>query len=635
MDVKNPNSICSDCCEQTHKTPWWKPVFSLLTLLVGIGLDYWQIPLFQNHFRIGWYMIAYIPVAWPVLRLAYSTIITGDVFTEFFLMGLATIGAFALGEYPEAVTVMLFYSLGELAQEKAVGRARGNIKALLDVRPKNARVRIQGQFLDQNPESVKIGSTIQVRKGEKIPLDGILQSNSATLNSSTLTGESRPQIKQKGELVYAGSINESEVVEIMTTKCFGDTSMARILDLVENATALKSKTELFIRKFARIYTPIVFFMALSLTFLPYAFVDHYQFSDWFYRALVFLVISCPCALVISIPLGYFGGLGAASKNGILFKGASFLDTIAQVNTIALDKTGTLTQGNFTIQSITTKNLSKETFMAMVNALETQSTHPIAKTLGAYPVKTKFRALNLREIKGMGISGTVNHSNLLIGNGALFKRQAIPYPPSLDQIVETLILVGIDGQYAGHIVLADSLKPDAQTAISGLKKMGIQVSLLSGDKTSITKKIAKTLGIENAQGGLLPDDKFRALERLKTNPITKIAFVGDGINDAPVLAAADIGIAMGEYGSDVAIETADMIIQNDKPSKIVQAIDIGKSTRKIVWQNIFLAFGVKALVLTLGAGGLTGMWEAVFADVGVALLAIGNAVRLQHMQWPIT
>jgi len=609
-------------------------VISFTMLIIGIGLDYFDVSFFKDWLRIIWYGIAYLPVGFPVVKEGWESIKKGDVFTEFFLMSIATIGAFIIGEYPEGVAVMLFYAVGELFQNAAVNRAKGNIKALLDVRPKEANVFRDGDFKSVNPESVEIGEKIQIRVGEKIPLDGMLLSEKASLNTAALTGESKPDTINKKSKVYAGSINLENVIEVEVTNKFEDSSIARILDLVQNATARKSKTELFIRKFARIYTPIVVFLAIGVTFLPYFFVEDYVFRDWLYRALIFLVISCPCALVISIPLGYFGGLGAASKNGILFKGASFLDAMTKINTLVMDKTGTVTKGVFKIKSIKTFDWDEEEFMNYLMAMEEQSTHPIAKAIMEYQKGTNnFEANKVSEVAGKGLKGMVNGKEVLVGNKALMVSNNIEVPNETESIVESIVLVAIDRKFAGYVVIADELKEDAKETISSLHRVGIKkIMMLSGDKDSITQQVAKDLNIENAKGGLLPEDKLNEVEALKKNSENKVAFIGDGINDAPVLAASDVGIAMGGLGSDVAIETADVIIQTDQPSKVVRAIKIGSSTRKIVWQNIILAFGIKVIVLILGAGGLATMWEAVFADVGVALLAILNAVRLQKMKW---
>lgn len=623
--------------EEASKFKTYLPaIFSFVMLIVGIAIDYFDIfPFFEGWIRIVWYTVAYIPVGFPVIKEGWNSIKNGDFFTEFLLMSIATLGAFAIGEYPEGVAVMLFYAVGELFQNAAVNRAKGNIKALLDVRPNEALVYRDDDFVSVNPETVQIGEKIQVRVGEKIPLDGNLLSEKASVNTAAITGESKPDTIAKGDKVFAGSINLDGVIEIQTTKEFKDSSIARILDMVQNATARKSKTELFIRKFARIYTPIVVFLAIGLTLLPYFFVDDYVFRDWLYRALIFLVISCPCALVISIPLGYFGGLGAASRNGILFKGASFLDAMTQVNTVVMDKTGTVTKGVFKIKEVVNKSTFTEAeFMQYLMAMEEQSTHPIAKAILEYKAEgTDFEATEVSEVAGKGLKGNVNGKTVLVGNKALMTANKIEVPSETDGIVESIVMVAIDGEFAGYVTIADELKEDAHQAIKQIRESGIsKIIMLSGDKDSITQQVAKELNIDWAKGGMLPEDKLNEVEKLKKQPDTKVAFIGDGINDAPVLAASDVGIAMGGLGSDVAIETADVIIQNDQPSKIARAIKIGRSTRSIVWQNIGLAFGVKVVVLILGAGGLATMWEAVFADVGVALLAILNAVRLQKMKW---
>ena len=582
-----------------------------------------------------WYVIAYIPVGRPVIKEAIQALTKGEIFTEFFLMSIATIGAFAIGEYPEGVAVMLFYAVGELFQSAAVRRAKDNIKALLDVRPKIANVLRNGSFVEVNPSDVGIEETIQVKVGEKVPLDGTLLSDKASLNTAALTGESKPQGLLKGESVLAGSINMDGVIEVTTTKLFNDSSVSRILELVQNATSKKAKTELLIRRLAKVYTPIVVYLAIAVCFLPYFFVDDYVFRDWLYRALIFLVISCPCALVISIPLGYFGGLGAASKKGILFKGATYMDRLKEVNTMVMDKTGTVTKGVFKIRDIEIYgDHSKEEFMGLLLAIESKSTHPIAKAIMEYLLEGAIpEATDIKEIAGKGLNGSVSNRQIVVGNKKLMTQFNIATPPELESIVESIVLVGIDNQFAGYVTIADEIKDDAKEIIAAFKKVGIKdILMLSGDKDSITQQVAQELGISKAKGDLLPEDKLTEVEMLKQDSNKIVAFIGDGINDAPVLAASDVGIAMGAMGSDVAIETADVIIQTDQPSKVVTGIQIAKSTQQIIWQNIFLAFAVKIIVLMLGAGGLATMWEAVFADVGVALLAILNAIRLQRMNW---
>ena len=526
-------------------------IISFTMLIIGIGLDYFDVSFFKDWIRIAWYGIAYLPVGFPVVKEGWISIKKGDVFTEFFLMSIATIGAFVIGEYPEGVAVMLFYAVGELFQSAAVNRAKGNIKALLDVRPKEANVFREGDYKSVSPKDVNIGEKIQIRVGEKIPLDGILLSEKASLNTAALTGESKPDSIQKEAKVYAGSINLESVIEVEVTNKFEDSSIARILDLVQNATARKSKTELFIRQFARIYTPIVVFLAIGVTFIPYFFVDDYVFRDWLYRALIFLVISCPCALVISIPLGYFGGLGAASKNGILFKGASFLDAMTKINTLVMDKTGTVTKGVFKIKEVKAIDWKETEFMQYLMAMEEQSTHPIAKAILEYKSEGEdFEAQDVSEIAGKGLKGIVNGKTVLVGNKALMTANNINVPTETESIVESIVLVAIDNQFAGYVVIADELKEDAKETITALHKVGIKnIMMLSGDKDSITQQVAKELNIENAKGDLLPEDKLNEVEILKKNPENKVAFIGDGINDAPVLAASNVGIAMGGLGSD--------------------------------------------------------------------------------------
>ena len=623
----------------TEESKWkdYAPaLISLALLLSGIAFDQWLRPaFFTGYVRLAWYVAAYLPVGWPVAMRAFRAIRRADFFTEFFLMSLATMGAFAIGEYPEGVAVMLFYAIGELFQDAAVNRARRSIKALLDIRPDAATVQRNGSWQTVKPQDVAIGETIQVKAGEKVPLDGEMLSPNSSFNTAALTGESKPSTFSKGETVLAGMLNLDKVIEVKVTKKFADSSISRILDMVQNATTRKAQTELFIRKFARIYTPIVVVLALALTFLPYFFVDDYVFRDWLYRALIFLVISCPCALTVAIPLGYFGGIGAASRHGILFKGSNFLDLMTKVNTIVMDKTGTLTEGVFKVQQIKAIAGSENELLRLVAALETQSTHPIAKAVVAHAgdVTALPKAEAVEEISGHGLKGKVEGKEILAGNLKLLDKFGITYDAAVKEIVETIVVAAVDGTYAGYITIADKLKEDAKSAVARMKAAGIrQTVMLSGDKTSITQKVGNELGVDEAFGDLLPEHKVQKVEALKKDKSRVIAFVGDGINDAPVLALSDVGMAMGGLGSDAAIETADVVIQTDQPSRIVTAIQIGKATRRVVWQNIDLAFGVKLIVMALGAGGLATMWEAVFADVGVALLAILNAVRVQKMKF---
>lgn len=610
-------------------------IFSFLLLIIGITLDYFDVSFFKQWVRLLWYTFAYLPVGLPVVKEAIKNLKNGEVFTEFFLMSIATIGAFSIGEYPEGVAVMLFYAVGELFQASAVKRAKNNITALLDVRPKTANIFRNNTYQVINPIDVKIGEKIQVKVGEKVPLDGVLCSEKASLNTAAITGESTPKSILVGEKVLAGSINMESVIELKVTKLFNDSSIARILDLVQNATSKKAKTELLIRKLAKVYTPIVVYLAIGVCFIPYFFVQDYVFSKWLYRSLIFLVISCPCALVISIPLGYFGGLGAASKNGILFKGAMYLDKLTKVNTIVMDKTGTVTKGVFKINQIKIYNkLQEQEFMSLLLAMESKSTHPIAKALLEYKLTKPIPdSTSIREIAGKGLVGFVNEKLIVVGNKKLLTQFNIETPMIIDSIVESMILVGIDSEFAGYVTITDELKENAKETIDAIKNSGIPfLMMLSGDKDSITQKVAQELGILSAKGGLLPEGKLDEVEKIKKDQTKVVAFIGDGINDAPVLAASDIGIAMGAMGSDIAIETADMVIQTDQLSKIITGINIAKSTQKIIWQNIILAFGIKIIVMVLGTFGVATMWEAVFADVGVALLAILNAIRLQRMSW---
>ncbi len=611
-------------------------IISLAMLLLGISLDnYIKQDFFKGYVRLAFYVGAYLPVGFPVINEAFHAVLKGEFFTEFTLMVLATVGAFAIGEYPEGVAVMLFYAIGELFQSAAVNRAKSNIKALLDVRPAFANLLKNGNYESVKPETVEIGETIQVRSGEKVPLDSEMISENSSFNTAALTGESKPKSIEKGETVLAGMLNLDKVIELKVTKKYADSSLARILDMVQNATARKAQTELLIRSFAKIYTPIVFFLAVALVVVPYFSVGNYVFNDWLYRALVFLVISCPCALVISIPLGYFGGIGAASRHGILFKGSNYLDLMTKVNTVVMDKTGTMTEGVFAVQEVVSDHMDKAEMVKILAALERQSTHPIAKAIAEFTKNDtyKYQATEAEEISGHGLKGMVNGKTVLAGNTKLLNKFNITFDRAIDEIIETIVVVAIDNQYVGYVLIADKIKEDAVEAVKSMHQNGVkQIVMLSGDKNAITQKVAKMIGIDTAFGDLLPEGKVEKVEALKQDKTKVIAFVGDGINDAPVLALSDVGIAMGAMGSDAAIETANVVIQTDQPSKIATAIKIGQATRSIVLQNIGLAFSVKVVVLLLGAGGLATMWEAVFADVGVALLAILNSVRIQKMKF---
>ncbi|QBA21990.1 cadmium-translocating P-type ATPase [Chryseobacterium indologenes] len=624
-----------DSGDQTVFQMFLPAIISFIILLLGIAFDNYIKPAwFTGWVRLVWFLAAYIPVGFPVLKDAYKSIIKGDVFSEFFLMSIATIGAFAIGEYPEGVAVMLFYAVGEVFQSMAVTRAKGNIKALLDQRPDEVTVMENNQPKIMKAKEAKIGDIIQLKPGEKLALDGELLSDSASFNTAALTGESKPDTKNKGEVVLAGMINMNSIALVKVNTAYDDSKLSKILELVQNATAQKAPTELFIRKFAKVYTPIVVFLAIGICLLPYFFVNDYQFRDWLYRALIFLVISCPCALVISIPLGYFGGIGAASRNGILFKGSNFLDSIAEIQNVVMDKTGTMTEGVFKVQEVSiSPEFNKEEILQLVKVLESKSTHPVATAIHNYvgEINHSIPLENVEEIAGHGLKATVNGKELLVGNFKLMDKFNIRYDLNHSNIVYTVIAVAYDKKFAGYITIADSIKEDAKETVDNLHKMNVKATMLSGDKSTVVKYVADQLGIDNAFGDLLPEDKVNKVKEIKAKNQT-VAFVGDGVNDAPVVALSDVGIAMGGLGSDATIETADVVIQDDKPSKIPMAINIGKQTKKIVWQNIVLAFAVKAVVLILGAGGLATMWEAVFADVGVALLAILNAVRIQRMKF---
>ncbi|MGO4773763.1 heavy metal translocating P-type ATPase [Flavobacterium sp. W22_SRS_FK3] len=609
-------------------------IISFVLLIIAIFLDnYFPQPWFKGWIRVMWYVIAYLPVGIPVLKESLESAKDGDLFSEFLLMSIATIGAFAIGEYPEGVAVMLFYAIGENFQSLAVTRAKTNIKKLLDQRPDEVTILENGKTKNIKAKDAQIGAVIQLKPGEKLGLDGELLSENATFNTAALTGESKPDTKNKGENVLAGMINLNLVAEVKITTLYKDSKLSKILEMVQDATSKKASTELFIRKFAKIYTPLVVYSAIAICVLPYFFVNEYVFRDWLYRALVFLVISCPCALVISIPLGYFGGIGAASKNGILFKGSTFLDIMASIQVVVMDKTGTLTKGVFKVQKVVTNEIKETDLIQYTAALETKSTHPVGTAIIEYAngSEKNILATDIEEIPGHGLKGKVDGNEILAGNSKLMKKYNITYPSEIDTTPFTIIMVAINQKYSGYFLIADEIKEDARQAIENLHKINVKTVMLSGDKHAVVSAVAKELNIDQAYGDLLPENKVEKVTNLKTKNL-KIAFVGDGVNDAPVIALAHAGIAMGGLGSDATIETADIVIQNDQPSKIFTAINIGKKTKQIVWQNIGLAFIVKAIVLILGAGGLATMWEAVFADVGVALLAILNAVRIQKMKF---
>lgn len=637
----------SECCENgacstitideeikdIDKKAYIKPFIGLVFLLLGIGFDFFDVEFFTPTLAFLWFGIIYVIVGFGVLLKAKELVLKGNIYNEFTLMSVATLGAFAIDSYAEGVAVMLFYITGELFQESAVNRAKQSIKALLSIQVEEVTVLINSKKVIMHPKDVKVGDIILAKAGEKVALDGELISNIATLNTAALTGESAPDTKIKGESIYAGSVNLDRPIELKVTAAYEDTKLSKILQLVQEAVGKKAKTELLISRLAKVYTPIVFWLAIALVIVPFFFLgDSYEFTNWFERALIFLVISCPCALVISIPLGYFGGIGAASHNGILFKGSNYLDIITNVDTIVMDKTGTLTKGVFEVQEVLSKDIEKKYMLELASALESNSTHPVAKAVVGY-AKSPFEATQIKEFSGLGLSGVVDNKAVLAGNAKLLDKFDISYEKNLLKNDKTIVLVAVDQKYAGYITVSDTIKDDALQAINELHKIEKikEIIMLSGDKQAVVNSVAKELNIDKALGDLLPEDKFKEVERLRDEGKI-VAFIGDGINDAPVITLADVGFAMGGLGSDATIETADVVIQTDHPSKIATAIKIGDATKVVIWQNITLAFGVKIVVLIAGAFGLATMWEAVIADVGVAIIAIANSARIGKMKF---
>ncbi|KYC34873.1 metal-transporting ATPase [Scytonema hofmannii PCC 7110] len=606
---------------------------AVVIALFALGLVY-EKPLHNTPFSIGEYLVfipAYLLSGWTVLTSAGRNILKGRVFDENFLMTVATLGAIAIHQLPEAVAVMLFYKVGELFQEFAVGRSRRSIKSLLEIRPDSANLKVNGEVKTVSPEAVQIGDTILVKPGEKIPLDGEILEGNSQVDTSALTGESVPRTVQIGEPVLAGMINQSGVLTVKVTKLFGESSIAKILDLVENASSKKAEAEKFITRFARYYTPIVVFVSLAVALLPPLFIPGATHNEWVYRALILLVISCPCGLVISIPLGYFGGVGGAAKRGILVKGATFLDALTAVQSVVFDKTGTLTKGVFKVTEVIPKNgLSEAELLTLAAKLESQSNHPVAKSIrDAYgkPINNSD-VQDYEEIAGHGIRALVQNQVAIAGNDRFLHRENIDH--DVCNVEGTVVHLAVDGRYAGRIIIADELKEDAAEAIRSLKNLGVeQTVMLTGDNRAVAAGVARSLGLDSYIADLLPEGKVDAIEKLlrQARKGKRIVFVGDGINDAPVIARADVGMAMGGIGSDAAIETADVVIMTDAPSKVSEAIHISKKTNRIVWQNIILAMIVKGIFIILGAFGVATLWEAVFADVGVALLAIFNAGRV--------
>ncbi|WP_193195889.1 heavy metal translocating P-type ATPase [Nostoc sp. MG11] len=610
-------------------------VFPLVVIL-GLYIPgvIFEDQLHNTLYSLGEYLIfipAYLLSGWSVLKTAGRNILRGRVFDETFLMTIATLGAIAIHKLPEAVGVMLFYKIGELFQDIAVSRSRNSIKALLEVRPDYANIQIEGKLKKVSPETVNIGDIIIVKPGEKIPLDGEIIEGKSQVDTSALTGESVPRTVRLGETVLAGMLNKRGVLTIKVTKLFDESSIAKILDLVQNARSKKAETEKFITKFARYYTPIVVFASLAVAILPPLFIPGANSLEWVYRALILLVISCPCGLVISIPLGYFGGIGGAAKRGIFVKGSTFLDALNTVKTVVFDKTGTLTKGVFKVVQIMPINgFSEPELLELAAKVESHSNHPIAQSIrDAYGENIEVSEVrDYEEIAGYGIRAKVENQVVLAGSDRLLHQEKIAHDNC--QIEGTVIHLAVDHIYAGYIVIADELKEDAKQAIQALKQMGVEKTvMLTGDNQAIASHIAQQIGIDSYQAELLPEEKVSAIEKILSTAGKKgkVAFIGDGINDAPVIARADIGMAMGGLGSDAAIETADIVIMTDAPSKVAEAIQIARKTHKIVWQNIGFALAIKGVFIGLGILGVATMWEAVFADVGVALLAIFNATRV--------
>ena len=607
----------------------WRIIIGAAVLATAVLLS-----LNNEWLQIALFIISYIIVGGDVVKRAVKNIFKGQVFDENFLMSIATIGAFFIGEYPEGVAVMLFYQVGELFQSYAVGKSRKSIASLMDIRPDYANVKKGDELVKVDPDEVQIGDIIVIKAGEKIPLDGKVIEGSSMIDTSALTGESVPREVEVGSDILSGCININGVITAEITKEFGESTVSKILDLVENASSKKSNSEQFITKFARYYTPVVVIIAVFLAIIPPLVIDGATFSDWIYRALAFLVVSCPCALVISIPLSFFGGIGGASKKGVLVKGSNYLEALAETEIVVFDKTGTLTKGVFNVQEIHPEGVSKEELLELTAHAESYSNHPISLSLKrAYSKKIdNGRISDVEEISGHGVIATVDGKKVMVGNIKLMKMMDIPYFKG--ELIGTIVHVAVNNKYIGYIVIADEVKEDSAQAIKELKAANIkQTVMLTGDNKSIGSKVAKELGLDKVYAELLPADKVEKLEELfsQKSKKGKLAFVGDGINDAPVLARADIGIAMGGLGSDAAIEAADVVIMTDEPSKIATTMKISKKTLKIAHQNIVFAIGIKIIVLILSAFGITTMWAAIFADVGVTIIAVLNAFRALNVK----
>ena len=580
------------------------------------------------------FIVSYLIVGLEILKEAIENIFKGEIFDENFLMSVATIGAFAIGEFPEAVAVMLFYQVGEFFQDYAVDKSRKSISSLMDIRPDFANVIRDGKIEKVNPNEVNIGDTIVIKPGEKVPLDGKIVEGKTSLDTKALTGETLPRDAKEGDEVLSGCINMEGLIKVEVTKAFGESTVSKILDLVENASNKKSKSENFITKFSKYYTPTVVIIALLLAIIPPLIIEGATFSDWIYRALSFLVVSCPCALVISIPLSFFGGIGGASKIGVLIKGSNYLEALADTEIVVFDKTGTLTKGVFEVQKVSPVGISKDELLKIAVYAENYSNHPISKSLKeAYNnAIDESKIIKTQELPGLGIMAQIDKKDVLVGNEKLMKEKHIDFTKTND--IGTILYIAIDGVYAGYILIADKIKDDSATAIQSLKKNKInQIVMLTGDRKEVGEAVAKQLGINKVYAELLPDGKVEKVEELMKNKSEKgkLAFVGDGINDAPVLALADIGIAMGGLGSDAAIEAADIVIMTDETSKISKAINLSKRTMRIVKENIIFAIGVKILVLILSAFGISTLWQAVFADVGVSVIAVLNALRVLRVK----
>ena len=607
----------------------WRIIIGAAVLATAVLLS-----LNNEWLQIALFIISYIIVGGDVVKRAVKNIFKGQVFDENFLMSIATIGAFFIGEYPEGVAVMLFYQVGELFQSYAVGKSRKSIASLMDIRPDYANVKKGDELVKVDPDEVQIGDIIVIKAGEKIPLDGKVIEGSSMIDTSALTGESVPREVEVGSDILSGCININGVITAEVTKEFGESTVSKILDLVENASSKKSNSEQFITKFARYYTPVVVIIAVFLAIIPPLVIDGATFSDWIYRALAFLVVSCPCALVISIPLSFFGGIGGASKKGVLVKGSNYLEALAETEIVVFDKTGTLTKGVFNVQEIHPEGVSKEELLELTAHAESYSNHPISLSLKrAYSKEIdNGRISDVEEISGHGVIATVDGKKVMVGNIKLMKMMDIPYFKG--ELIGTIVHVAVNNKYIGYIVIADEVKEDSAQAIKELKAANIkQTVMLTGDNKSIGSKVAKELGLDKVYAELLPADKVEKLEELfsQKSKKGKLAFVGDGINDAPVLARADIGIAMGGLGSDAAIEAADVVIMTDEPSKIAITMKISKKTLKIAHQNIVFAIGIKIIVLILSAFGITTMWAAIFADVGVTIIAVLNAFRALNVK----